>query len=134
MRALKIEIAILCAVFIVSAVTGFSWFVWDSRTGLQVGWFVGWERLWSVAGAIVSALAYWGVHRRIRITYPLGVTFIIASGVFFVFEAFRLLLPQPYGWVGALAVAVFTPFVALDMSSRWRRYRPYFYPDEDEET
>jgi hypothetical protein len=48
----------------------------------------------------------------------------------FVFRAWQLLLPQPYGWIGATAVTVVTPFAALYWANWWRRQKGWFIEEE----
>ena len=123
------------AVFgVVSAITGIQSVHGDSRTGTVITYWHGYGRLLALGYAAVLALAFYGIYRRYPIVWKLGFVLWYLSAADFIFEAWRMLLPQPYGWVGATAATVFVPLVALYWASWWRKQRPYFFGYGDQET
>jgi len=123
------------AVFgVVSAITGIQSVHGDSRTGTVITYWHGYGRLLALGYAAVLALAFYGIYRRYPVVWKLGFAVWYLSAAEFVFQAWLLLWPQPYGWVGATAVTVFTPFVALYWASWWRKQKAYFVGYDDEQT
>ena len=108
-----------------SAITGIEFIHTDPR-GTVITYWHGYGRLVALAYAAVLALAFYGVYRRYRIVWKLGFVVWYLSAADFIFQAWRLLLPQPYGWVGATAVTIITPFVVLYWANWWRRQKNWF--------
>ncbi len=116
-----------------SAITGIQSIHTDPR-GTIITYWHGYGRLLALAYAAVLAVAFYGVYRRYHIVWKLGFVVWYLGAADFIFQAWRMLLPQPYGWVGATAVTVFTPFIALYWASWWRKQRPYFFGYDEEQT
>jgi hypothetical protein len=91
----------------------------------------GYGRVVALAYAAIFALAFHGLYRRYPVVWKLGFVVLYLSAGYFIFQAWRLLLPQPYGWVGAAAVTVTTPFIALLWANCWRRQKNWFYRREE---
>jgi hypothetical protein len=126
MRFLKIDLAIAALVCVASAISGIQWISYDSRTGTQISYFAGWDRLWTVGGAILLGLGAWGIHRRIPAMWTIGWVVLFASAAVFVFATIRMLLPQPYGWVGVLGALVAVILGTVYEGIWWQRHREYF--------
>ena len=134
MRLLLIAFVLAAIVGVASAITGIASFQADSRTGTVVEYWHGYEWLYAVGAAIIFAIASYGIYRRFPLVWKIGFVVIYLSAAEFVFQAWWFLWPQPYGWVGATAVTVFAPFIALYWASWWRRQRTYFFQDVIEQT
>jgi hypothetical protein len=119
---------------IVSAITGIQSVHGDTRTGTVITYWHGYGRLFALGYAAVLALAFYGIYRRYPVVWKLGFAVLYLSAADFVFQAWWALWPQPYGWVGATAATVVTPFIAFYWVSWWRRQRPYFFGYGDEQT
>jgi hypothetical protein len=115
-----------------SAITGIQSIHTDPR-GTIITYWHGYGRLLALAYAAVFAVAFYGVYRRYLIVWKLGFVALYLGAADFIFEAWRLLLPQPYGWVGATAVTVAAPFGALYWASWWRRQKHWFIGTGEEE-
>ena len=108
-----------------SAISGIQ-SIYTDHTGTVITYWHGYGRLLALAYAAVLALAFYGIYRRYPIVWKLGFAAWYVSAADFIFQAWRLLLPQPYGWVGATAVTVVTPFVALYWANWWHRQKGWF--------
>jgi hypothetical protein len=119
--------------YILSAITGIQ-SIYTTRTGTIITYWHGYWRLLALVYAAILALALYGIYRRYLVVWKIGfiVWYLIAAVC--IFQAWRLLLPQPYGWVGATAVTVVTPLVALYWATWWRRQKDWFFGDDEQET
>jgi len=115
-----------------SAISGIQ-SIYTDHTGTVITYWHGYGRLVALAYAAVLTLAFYGIYRRYPIIWKLGFVVWWLGAADFVFQAWRLLLPQPYGWVGATAVTVVTPFVALYWANWWRRQKGWFIGRGDEQ-
>jgi hypothetical protein len=121
---------LFAAVFcVLSAISGVQSFHFDSRTGTDVTYWHGYQRLFALVYAAACTLAFYGIYRRYPLVWKLGFVLWYLSAAQFIIQAWLLLWPQPYGWVGAIAVTVFTPLVALYWASWWRRQKDWFFTD-----
>jgi len=108
-----------------SAISGIQ-SIFTNHTGAVITYWHGYGRLLALAYAALFALSFYGIYRRYPIVWKLGFVVWYVSAADFIFQAWRLLLPQPYGWIGATAVTVVTPFVALYWANWWRRQKGWF--------
>jgi hypothetical protein len=123
--------AVFC---VVAAVTGIQSAYADSRTGTTITYFHGYGRLEALGFAAVLSLACYCIYRRYRIVWRLGFVALSLSAVQFIFDAWRMLRPQPFGWVGAAAATLVVPFIACYWIYWWQKQRSYFFGYDDEET
>lgn len=130
MRALQWFLVVGCIAGIASAITGVQSFSFDSSSGSQIGHYGStWQRIWGIATALICGLGAWGIYRRAPIVWPLGWVALVISAIWFVAEAAIMLLPQPYGWVGAIGAAVGAVLVVAYWGIWWQRHHEYFSPD-----
>ncbi len=134
MRLLLIGLGLAALASVLSLITGVQSFEADSRTGTVVEYWHGYERLCAIGYAIVFAAAAYAVYRRFPVAWKLGFVAIYLCAAAFVLQAWWYLWRQDYGWVGATAVTVFAPFIALYWASWWQRQRLYFFGDGHEQT
>jgi len=134
MRLLLIGLALAALASAVSLVTGVQSFEADSRTGTVVEYWHGYERLWAIGYTIFFAAAAYALYRRFPVAWKFGFLAIYLSAAVFVLQAWWYLWPQDYGWVGAAAVTVFAPFIALYWASWWQKQRSYFFGDDHKQT
>jgi hypothetical protein len=73
-------------------------------------------------------------NRQSRMAPGVGFVVLIFSAVFFVFQAWVQLWPQPSGWVGATAVTVVMPFFALYWANHWRKQKEWFFGSSGKDT
>jgi hypothetical protein len=118
---------------VLSLITGIQ-SIYTTRTGTVITYWHGYWRLLALGQAAVIALALYGIYRRYLLVWKIGFVAWYLGAAYFILQAWRSLLPQPYGWVGATAVTVFTPFVALFWAAWWRRQRDWFFTDAKEQT
>ena len=116
-----------------SAITGIQSIHTDPR-GTIITYWHGYGRLLAVAYAAAFAVAFYGIYRRYPVVWKLGFVVCYLGAAQFIFQAWWMLWPQPYGWVGATAVTVCAPFAALYWISWWRRQKGWFFGDSEEET
>lgn len=133
MRVLMIGLVLAAVASIVSAITGVQAFEADSRTGTVVEYWRGYDRLYAVGYAIAFAVAAYAIYRRFPFAWKLGFVALYLNAVVFVFQAWWYLWPQDYGWVGAAAATLVTPFIVLYWANWWQRQRSYFFVDDLEE-
>jgi hypothetical protein len=114
-----------------SAISGIQ-SIYTDQTGTVITYWHGHGRLIALAYAAALALAFCGIYRQYPICWKLGFVVLWLGAADFIFQAWRLLLPQPYGWVGATAVTIVTPFVALYWANWWRRQKGWFIGRGDE--
>ena len=112
-----------------SAISGIE-SVHTDQSGTVITYWHGYGRLLALAYAAVFGLAFDGPYRRYRIVWKLGFIMCWVGAADFVFRAWQLLLPQPYGWIGATAVTVVTPFAALYWANWWRRQKGWFIEED----
>ena len=112
-----------------SAISGIQ-SVHTDQTRTVITYWHGYGRLLVLAYAAVFRLAFYGTYRRYRIVWKLGFIMCWVGAADFVFHAWQLLLPQPYGWIGAIAVTVVTPFAALYWANWWRSQKGWFIEEE----
>jgi hypothetical protein len=134
MRVLMSLLLLGCVLSIVSAITGIQAFEADSHTGTVVTYWPGSWRWLALIYAAICGVAFYGIYRRYPIVWKIGFALLCFSAADFIFEAWWMLLPQPQGWVGAVAVTLFLPLVALYWGRWWWRQKPYFFPHADEQT
>ena len=115
-----------------SAISGIE-SIYTDHTGTVITYWHGYGRLLALAYAALFALAFYGIYRRYSIVWKLGFVVWYVSAADFIFQAWRLLLPEPYGWIGATAVTVVTPFVALYWANWWRRQKHWFIGPGEEQ-
>ena len=132
MRVLMALLLLGCLAGIVSAITGIQAFDANSRTGTVVYYWQGPWRWLALVYAAIFAVAFYGIYRRYPVVWKLGFVLWYLSAAQFIFQAWWMLWPQPYGWVGATAVTLFTPFVALYWANWWRRQKSWFFAGADE--
>jgi hypothetical protein len=94
---------------VLSAITGIQSVYSDSRSGTVITYWHGYGRLLALGYAAVLALAFYGIYQRYPFMWKLGFVVWYLSAADCIFEAWRTLLPQPYGWVGATAATVCVP-------------------------
>jgi len=102
-----------------------------SIAGYKPPWQGPWRSL-ALVYAAIFAVAFYGIYRRYPLVWKLGFVLWYLSAAQFIFQAWWMLWPQPYGWVGATAVTLFTPFVALYWANWWRRQKSWFFAGADE--
>lgn len=93
----------------------------------------GYGRLLAVAYAAAFAVAFYGMYRRYPIVWKLGFVVCYLGVAQFIFQAWWVLWPQRYGWVGATALTVCAPFAALYWAGWWRKQKGWFFGDGEEE-
>ena len=76
-----------------------------------------------------AALALGASIGERRLCGQSGGLLSFVSALWFVVEAAIMLLPQPYGWVGVIGVAVGATLVVAYWGIWWQRHREYFSPD-----
>ena len=106
--------------------------IYTDRTGTVITYWHGYGRLLALAYAAVLALAFYGIYRRYRIVWKIGFVVWYVIAIDMIFQAWRLLSPQPYGWGGATAVTVVAPFFALYWANWWRRQKDWFIGDGEQ--
>jgi len=116
-----------------SAISGIESIHTDPQ-GTIITYWHGYGRLLALAYAAAFAITFYGVYGRYPLVWKLGFVFWYLGAAQFIFQAWWMLWPQPYGWVGATAVTVFTPFVTLYWVSWWRRQKGWFFRYGYEET
>jgi uncharacterized membrane protein YfcA len=130
MRVLQWFLIVGCIAGIVLAITGVQSFSYDSASGSQVSYYTTvWQRIWGIATAVVCGLGAWGIYRRAAIVWRLGWVALIVNAILFVVAAAIMLLPQQYGWVGVIGVAVGAILVVAYWGTWWHRHREYFSPE-----
>ena len=137
MRMLMALLVLGCIACIASAVTGVQSFYWSAHNGAvesSVTYWQGSLRWLALVYAAVFAITFYGIYGRFPLAWKLGFIVLYLNAVWFIFQAWLLLWPQPYGWVGATAVTVVTPFVALYWATWWRRQSGWFFGDGEQET
>ena len=80
-----------------SAISGIQ-SIHTDHTGVVITYWHGYGRLLALAYAAVLGLAFYGIYRRYPIVWKLGFVVWWLVAVDCIFNAWRLLLPQPYGW------------------------------------
>jgi hypothetical protein len=134
MNSLMTVLFVGAVIGLVSAATGIQSVHSDLQSGTVMTYLHGYGRLVALAYAVLFALAFYGIYRRYPLVWKLGFAILYLGGIDFVFHAWRSLWPKPYGWVGAAAVTVVTPFIILYSVRRWRGQKEYFFGYEDEQT
>jgi hypothetical protein len=115
-----------------SAITGVQ-SVYTTNAGTVITHWHGYGgRFLAVLYAVGLVGAFYVLYRRYRIAWKIGFVLLWLSAAQFIFDAWRMLLPQDMGWVGATAATVFVPLVALYWHFWWRRQRAYFFGDSVE--
>ena len=112
-------------------------FYWSAHNGAVESSVTYWQGSWrwlALVYAAVFAITFYGIYGRFPLAWKLGFIVLYLNAVWFIFQAWLLLWPQPYGWVGATAVTVVTPFVALYWATWWRRQSGWFFGDGEQET
>ena len=132
----RVTTLLLCgAVFsMISAISGIQSVNVNPRTGTVITYWHGYGRLLALGYAALMAFAFYGIYQRYPIAWKLGFVLWFLLAVEFIVEAWQMLLPQPYGWVGATVVTVVTPVGALYLANWWRKQKAWFLADREQET
>src|SRR5438876_435352 len=137
MRQLMFFLIVGCLLGVASAITGVQSFYWSSRNGTIVSSLTYWHGYWRLLALVyasVLAFMFYVVYRRLPVAWTLGWFFIIAGAAHFIFFAWVGLLPQPEGWIGAIAATAGGFGVAIYWGVRWYKQKNYFIPDEADPT
>jgi hypothetical protein len=137
MRQLMILLAIGCLLGIASAVTGVQSFYWSSHNGTAVSSVTYWHGFWRLLPLVYAAVfvfMFYVVFRRLPLAWTLGWFFTIAGALHFILFAWIGLLPQPSGWVGAIAATAIGIVVAIYWGARWYKQKSHFIADESDQT
>jgi hypothetical protein len=117
-----------------SAVTGIQSVYTRSGAGTVVTYSYWYERLLTLSLGAMLAVAFYGIYRRLPLTWRFGFVVMYLCAAEFVFHIWWSLWLEPYGWVGASVGTVFAPFILLYWLAWWRRQRSFFLGDGDEQT
>jgi len=131
MRTLKIVCILFCLWSVVSIFTG-SIFTFSSPSGQIEMRHYGSGTFYSVANALMFALAYYGIHRRAPIVWKLGWGFLAILYLEFLIQALSSSVKQPQGWIASIAIAIGSLLVALYWGFWWKRQRSFFGSEHQE--
>jgi hypothetical protein len=126
-----------CLLSLASANTGVQSFYWSSRNDTVVHSVTYWHDYWRALPLVYAAFfagAIYGVYCRLPIAWKLGWLYLILAAAHFIAFAWIGLLPQPQGWIGAIAATVGGIGVAIYWGARWYKQKSYFIPDESNQT
>jgi hypothetical protein len=87
-----------------------------SIAGYKPPWLGPWRSL-ALVYAAIFAVAFYGIYRRYPLVWKLGFVSVVSECGTVYFSGLVDALAQPYGWVGATAVTLFAPFVALYLAN-----------------
>jgi hypothetical protein len=135
MRQLMVLLVIGCLLGIASTITGVQSFYWSSHNGAVVSSVTYWHGYWRLLALVYAAMCafmFYAVFRRWPLAWTLGWFFIIAAAAHFVAFAWIGLLPQPKGWLGAIAATAGGIGVAIYWGVRWYKQKSYFIPETDQ--
>ncbi len=89
------------------------------------------ELLYAIINSVFCAVAFYGIHKRVPITWHLGWPVIVAAFVIFLYSALSAVRKIPESedpWVAAVAIVIIGAGVAFGLGFMWYRQKDYFAP------